>query len=50
MTQTQHDKTQADIARLIAETAKVSKPIRWYEVVVISALVVALMTIAELFL
>ena len=49
MTQTQHDKNQTDIARLMAETLEVSRAIRWYEVVVITALVVAVITITKLF-
>ena len=40
----------AEIAKLMAETAKINKETKWYEFVVITALVVAVITITKLFL
>ncbi|MEE9333639.1 MAG: hypothetical protein V3U65_06070 [Granulosicoccaceae bacterium] len=47
MAQIQLDKNQAEIAKLLAETAKASEGIRCYEVVVITVLVVAIITITN---
>lgn len=43
-------KIQAEIAKLMAETAKLNKEIRWYEIVAISAATLTVVAIAKLFI
>lgn len=50
MEKTQHEQIMAEIAKLMAETAKINNETRWYEVVVITAMVVSIITITKLFL
>ena len=42
-----HDKIQAEIAKLLAETSKLNKETRWYEVVVIAGILVAITAAAK---
>jgi hypothetical protein len=48
------DKMRAEIARIIAETAKLNKETRWYELVIFaggaSALTLAIVAVTKLFL
>jgi len=48
------DKVRAEIAKLLAETAKINKEARWYEVVILaggaSALTLAAVAVSKLFL
>ena len=48
------DKMRAEIARIIAETAKLNKETRWYELVIFaggaSALTLAIVALTKLFL
>ena len=46
----EHDHIQAQIAHLMAQTAKVNKDIRWHEVTVIVAATLAVTAFAKLFL
>lgn len=43
-------KTKAEIAKLMAETAKLNKEIRWYEMVMVSAATLTIVAVAKLFL
>jgi hypothetical protein len=43
-------KIQAEIAKLMAETAKLNKEIRWYEIVIVSAATLTVVAIAKLFI
>lgn len=52
-----HDKIQAEIAKLIAETlnlntrtAKTDKELKWYEVTIIVAVTLAVVAVSKLFL
>jgi len=47
---TENDKMRTEINKMIAETAKVNKDIRWYEVVIIVSATLAVVAIAKLFL
>lgn len=44
------DKARAEIAKLVAETAKINTENRWYPAVVGAATMAAALTIAKLFL
>lgn len=44
------DRIRSEIAKLMAETAKLNKETKWYEVVMISGATLALVAIAKLFL
>lgn len=43
-------KIEAEIAKLMAETTKLNKELRWYEVTIIIAATLAVVAIAKLFL
>ena len=43
-------KIEAEIAKLMAETSKLNKELRWYEVMVIVAITLALVAAAKLFM
>lgn len=43
------DKMRAEIAKLIAETGKISKERDWYVAIVVSAATLAIVAIAKLF-
>lgn len=43
-------KVDAEIAKLIAETAKINKELKWYEATVIIATTLAITAIVKLFL
>lgn len=45
-----HEHIQAQIAHLMAQTAKVNKEIKWYEVGVIAAITLAIAAIAKVVL
>jgi len=46
--QLSHDKIQAEIAHLIAQTAKVNKETRWYEVLLIVSVTLAIVAFSKL--
>lgn len=48
--QLNHEKTQAEIAKLMAETAKLNKELRWYEATIVVAMTLAVVAVAKLFL
>ena len=48
--QDQHDKIQAEIAKLIAETSKINNENKWYPMIVGASATLAIVTIAKLFL
>ena len=50
MTPLEEQKLAAEIAHLMAQTAKLNKKLRWYEVTIIIALTLAVVAIAKLFL
>lgn len=50
MEECQNRKTEAEIAKLMVETAKLNKELKWYEVMVIIAITLAIVAIAKLFL
>lgn len=43
-------KIEAEIAKLMAETAKLNKELRWYEVTIIVAITLAVVAVVKLFL
>ena len=43
-------KVDAEIAKLIAETVKINKEIRWYEVMIIVTATLAIVAVVKLFL
>ena len=45
-----HRKMDAEIAKLLAETSKLNKELRWYEVTIIIAITLAIVAIVKLFL
>jgi hypothetical protein len=45
----QHDKIQAEIAKLIAETSKINNENRWYPAVISASVTLAIVAIAKLF-
>ena len=44
------DKLRTEINKMIAETAKVNKEIRWYEVIIIVSVTLAVVAVAKIFL
>jgi hypothetical protein len=50
VTQTELRKLDLEIAKLIAETAKLNKELRWYEVTLIIAATLAVVAITKLFI
>lgn len=48
--QIHHDKVIAEIAHLMAQTAKLNKDLRWYEVGVVVAATLAVVAVVKLFL
>ena len=50
MTPIEEQKCAAEIAHLMAQTAKLNKELRWYEVTIIIALTLAVVALAKLFL
>ncbi|MCL1960538.1 MAG: hypothetical protein FWG56_01885 [Desulfovibrionaceae bacterium] len=46
----EHSKIEAEIAKLMAETAKINKEATWYPIVVASGLIAAVVAITKLFL
>lgn len=44
------EKTKAEIIKIMAETKKVNKELKWYEVTIIVAATLAVVAIAKLFL
>ena len=46
----EQDKIQAEIAHLMAQTAKLNKEIKWYEIAMISAATLVIVAIAKLFI
>jgi len=48
--QDQHDKIQAEIAKLIAETSKINNENKWYPMIVGASATLAIVAIAKLFL
>ena len=44
------EQIRAEISKTMAETAKLNKELRWYEVTLIVAITLALVAIAKLFL
>lgn len=45
-----HQKIEAEIAKLMAETSKLNKDLKWYEVGVIVAATLAVVAVVKLFL
>ena len=45
-----HDKVQAEINHLLAQTAKVNKETKWYEILIIVSVTLAIVAIVKLFL
>ena len=45
-----HDKVQAEINHLLAQTAKLSKELKWYEIVITVSVTLAIVAIVKLFL
>ena len=50
MEELQNRKLEAEIAKLMAETSKLNKELKWYEVTIIIAVTLATVAIAKLFL
>ncbi len=48
--QMQQDKIQAEIAKLMAETVKLNKGIKWFEIVAISAATLVVVAVVKLFI
>lgn len=48
--QDQHDKIQAEIAKLIAETSKINNENRWYPMIVGASATLAIVAVVKLFL
>ncbi len=48
--QDNHDKIQAEIAKLIAETSKINRENQWYPLIVGSTATLAIVAIVKLFL
>ena len=46
----QHDKIQAEIAKLITETSKINNENKWYPLIVGASATLAIVAIAKLFL
>lgn len=46
----QHDKIQAEIAKLMAETSKINSENRWYPVVVGASATLAIVAVVKIFL
>jgi len=46
----QHDKIQAEIAKLIAETSKINSENKWYPLIVGASATLAIVAVAKLFL
>ena len=46
----QHDKIQAEIAKLIAETSKINRENKWYPVIVGASATLAIVAVAKIFL
>ncbi len=46
----QHEKIQAEIAKLIAETSKINSENRWYPAIVGASVTLALVAIVKVFL
>jgi len=46
----QHDKIQAEIAELIAETSKINSENRWYPVIVGASATLAIVAVVKIFL
>ena len=46
----QHDKIQAEIAKLIAETSKINSENKWYPVIVGASATLAIVAVVKLFL
>jgi len=49
-TELSHEKMQAEINKILAETIKLNKDIRWYEIAIIVAATLAIVAIVKLFL
>lgn len=47
--QIHHDKINAEIAKLIAETAKINKETKWYEFVIMAAIIVGCIAAGRFF-
>ena len=45
-----HEKVRAEINHLLAQTAKVNKELKWYEIVIIISATLAVVAIVKLFL
>ena len=50
MTPLEEQRLTAEIAHLMAQTAKLNKELRWYEVTIIVAITLAVVAVAKLFL
>ena len=48
--QSDHEKVNAEIAKLIAETAKINRESQWYPVIISSTATLAIVAIVKLFL
>ena len=48
--QLQSDQISAEIARIMAQTIKLNKEIRWYEVTIIIAVTLVIVAVTKLFL
>lgn len=46
----QTEKLRAEIAKLMADTAKVNKETKWYEIVITVSVTLAIVAVAKLFL
>ena len=46
----QHDKIQAEIAKLIAETSKINSENKWYLMIVGASVTLAIVAVVKLFL
>ncbi len=46
----QHDKIQAEIAKLIAETSKINKENQWYLLIVGASVTLAIVAVVKVFL
>lgn len=49
-TQDNHDKIQAEIAKLIAETSQINNQNKWYVAIVTSMIILALVAVVKVFL
>lgn len=47
---TELEKMHAEISHLMAQTAKVNKDLKWYEVMIVVAVTLAIVAIVKLFL